>query len=71
MSSATCGKIQNFGFYGPKCVCFVTYLADFGSFWSITLNFVIILAENFLKGSPKCLLTCISSGVHGKIGIFV
>jgi len=46
---------------------FLTFLADFGSFWSITSNFVIILAEIFLKSSPKCLLACVSSGTSGKV----
>ena len=27
----------------------------------------LVLAENFLKPSPKCLLVCVSSGTCGKI----
>ena len=27
----------------------------------------LVLAENFLKSSPKCLLACVSGGTHGKI----
>ena len=27
----------------------------------------LVLAENFLKSSPKCLLACVSSGTRGKI----
>ena len=26
----------------------------------------LVLAENFLKSSPKCLLACVSSGNHWK-----
>ena len=29
----------------------------------------LVLAENFLKSSPKCLLACVSSGTVGKFKI--
>ena len=30
-------------------------------------NLSLVLAENFLKSSPKCLLACVSSVTRGKI----
>ena len=40
----------------------------FASACYILLQFLsLVLAENFLKFSPICLLACASSGTHGKI----
>ena len=40
-------------------------------FWKgfcwITSNLSLVLAENFLKPSPKCVLVCISTRTPGKI----
>ena len=33
----------------------------------ITSILSLVLAENFLKSSPKCLLACLSSGTRGKV----
>ena len=36
--------------------------------FDLQLQFLsLVLAENFLKSSPNCLLACVSKGTHGKI----
>ena len=70
MTTRTHEKIQNQGLrstFRSACAHVIVIFLHICSFWSITSNFIIFLAENFLNRSPKCLLACMSSGTCGKI----
>ena len=71
-SSGTRGKIQNWVFFWPKSVkkrpFFFPKIQFFFKVVDLLLQFLsLVLAENFLKSSPKCILACVSSSFRWKI----
>ena len=64
------GKFKIGDFFAKKCqkiVIFCQKSSFFEGFSLITSILSLVLAENFLKSSTKCLLACASSGIRGKI----
>ena len=60
------GKFKIEFFLAKKCQkwSFFSFLKVFDK----KLQFLsLVLAENFLKSSPKCLLACVSSGTRMKV----
>ena len=63
------GKSKIGDFLAKKCQKMAIFDKNlvFEGFWLINSILSLVLAENFLKSSPKSLLACVISSTHGKI----